>query len=162
MVFPKKNGKWRGFVDYYNLNDACLKDTFPPPPPPPPDQIVDVTSGHKLLSFLDAYSSYNQILMYPPYSANTTFITSTRVYCYSVMPFSLKNVRATYQDMMSRIFEPLLGRTIEAYIDDMLVKSKTWEDHIAHFPYAFQLMRLHCLRLNPNKCALGSGMGISL
>ena len=59
--------------------------------------------------------------------------------------------------MMSRIFEPMLGRTMEAYIDDMLVTSKSREDHIAHLQDAFQLMRLHCLRLNPNKCAFGVG-----
>ena len=61
--------------------------------------------------------------------------------------------------MMSRIFEPMLGRTMEAYIDDMLVKSKSWEDHIANLQDAFQLMRLHRLRLNPNKCAFGVKFG---
>ena len=61
MVVPKKNGKWRVCVDYSNLNDACLKDTFPLPCI---NQIVDATAGHQLLSFLDAYSSYNQIPMY--------------------------------------------------------------------------------------------------
>ena len=100
VVIPKKNGKWRVCLDYSNLNDACLKDTFPPRL----DQIVDAMAGHQLLSFLDLYFGYNQILMHPPDLADTTFITPTRMYCYNVMPFGLKNVGATYQGMMSRIF----------------------------------------------------------
>ena len=129
VVVPKKNGKWSMCVDYSNLNDACLKDTFSLPHI---DQIVDATTGHQLLSFLNAYSGYNRIPIYPPDSENMAFITPTGMYCYNMMPFGMKNARATYQCMMSRIFEPLLGRTMEAYIDDMLVKSKSREDHIAH------------------------------
>ena len=72
VVVLKKNSKSRVCVDYTNLNDACLKDTFPLPWI---NQIVDATVGHDLLSFLDAYSSYNQIPMYPPDAAKTAFIT---------------------------------------------------------------------------------------
>ena len=97
--------------------------------------------------------------MFPLDSANTTFITSTGMYCYNVTPFGLKNARATYQSMMSHIFEPLFGKTTEAYIDDMLVKSKSRKDHLAHLREAFQLMRSHLLLLNPNKCAFGIESG---
>ena len=72
VVVPKKNDKWRVCVDYTNLNDACLKDTFPLPWI---DQIVDATAGHDLFSFLDAYLGYNQILMYPSDEEKTDFIT---------------------------------------------------------------------------------------
>ena len=71
------------------------------------------------------------------------------------MPFGLKNVGATYQHMMSLILKPLLGKTIEAYIDNMLVKLKSRKDHLAHLRQAFHLMRLHHLPLNPDKCAFG-------
>ena len=109
---------------------SSSKDTFLLPRI---DQIVDATVGHQLLSFLDAYSGHNQIPMHPPDSENSTFITPTSLYALAkVMPFGLKNPGATYQRMMSHIFEPLLGRTMEAYIDDMLVKSKSWEDHFSH------------------------------
>ena len=81
------------------------------------------------------------------------FITPTWMYCYNVMPFGLKNAGATYQHMMSRIFEPLLGKTMEAHIDEMLVKSRLREDHLAHLREAFEFMRKHRLRLNPKKCA---------
>ena len=140
VVVPKKNGKWSVYVDYSNLNDACSKDTFPLPCS---NQIVHATVGHQLLSFLDAYSSYNQIPMYPLDLANTTFITPTWMYCYNVMPFDLKNAEASFRCMTSCIFEPLLVKTMKAYIDDMLIKSKSREVHIAHLRGAFKLMRLH-------------------
>ena len=129
IVVPKKNGKWSVCVYYSDLNYVCSKGTFPLPRI---DQIVDSTTGHELLSFLNAYSGYNQIPMFPPDSTNITFITRTRMYCYNVIPFGLKNVGATYQCMISRIFKPLLGKTMEAYIDNMLVKSKSREYHLAH------------------------------
>ena len=88
------------------------------------NKIMDATTCHELLSFLDAYSCYNQISMYLPNEQKTTFITPYDMYCYKVIPFGLKNVRATNQRMMSRVFEPLLGKTVEVYIDDILVKSK--------------------------------------
>ena len=129
MVVPKKNNKWHECVNYSNLNDACPKDTFPLPQI---DKIMDTTASHQLLSFLDAYAGYNKILMYPPDSEHTTFITLTGMYCYNAMPFGFKNAGATYQRMMSRIFESLLGNTMEVYIDNMLVKSKLRENHLAH------------------------------
>ena len=71
------------------------------------------------------------------------------------MSFNSKNAGATYQCMMFGMFGPLLGKTIEVYIDDVLVKSKSRSNHLAYLREAFQLMRLHHLRLNPDKCAFG-------
>ena len=127
VVVPKKNEKWRMCVDYSNLNDDWPKDTFPLLYI---NQTVNSTSSHQLLSFLNAYSGYNQIPMHPP-------DMPIGMYCYNVMPFGLKNVGATSQRMMSRIFEPLLGRTMKSYIDDMLVKSKSWEDLSLTFEMCF-------------------------
>ena len=109
-------------MDYTNLNDTFPKDTFPLHRI---DQIVDATLGHELLTFFDAYLGYNQIPMYLPDEPKFTFITLYDMYSYKVMSFGLKNVGATYQCMMSRVFEPLLSRTVEAYIDDILVKSRS-------------------------------------
>ena len=97
--------------------------------------------------------------MYPPDEAKTVFITPFGMYYYRVMPFGLKNVRATYQPMMSRVFEPLLGRTVEAYIDDILVKSQARADHLNHLKEAFSLLQQHRLHLNPAKCAFGVSSG---
>ena len=94
VVVPKKGGKWRVCVDYTDLNEACPKDSFPLPRI---DQIMDVTTGHGILPFLDAFSRYHQIPMHPHDAEKTTFITPHGLYCYNVMLFGLKNARATYQ-----------------------------------------------------------------
>ena len=93
VVVPKKDGKWRVCLDYTDLNEAYLKDSFPLPRI---DQIVDVSTRHGMLSFLDAFSGYHQITMHPPYAEKTTFITSHRLFCYNVISFGLKNAGATY------------------------------------------------------------------
>ena len=134
IVVLKKGGKWRVCVDYTDLNDACLKDSFPLPRI---YQIVDALSGHGMLSFMDDFSGYHKIPMYPPDAKKIAFITPHELFCYNVMPFRLKNVRATYQILVTKMFRPLLGKTMEVYIDDMLVKSKERSDHAMHLQEAF-------------------------
>ena len=116
-------------MDYTDLNDVCPKDSFPLPRI---DQIVDASAGHGMLSFMDAFSGYHQIPMHPPDAEKTSFITPQGLYCYNVMPFGLKNAGATYQRLVTKMFRPLLGTTMEVYIDDMLVKSKQRPDHATH------------------------------
>ena len=117
VVVPKKGDKWRVCMDYTDLNEACPKDSFPLPRI---DQIVDTSAGHGMLLFLDAFSGYYQIPMHPPNAEKTAFITLHRLFYYNVMSFDLKNPGATYQRLVTKIFRPLLGKTIEVYIDDML------------------------------------------
>ena len=94
MVMVKKaSEKWRMCVDFTNLNQACPKDSFPLPRI---HQLVDSTAGHKLLTFMDAFSGYNQIQMAKEDQEKIAFITSQGLYCYRVMPFGLKNAGATY------------------------------------------------------------------
>ena len=116
-------------VDYMDLNDACPKDSFPLPCI---DQIVDASAGHGMLSFLDAFSGYYHIPMYPSDKEKTSFITPHGLFSYNVMPFGLKNVGATYQQLVTKMFRPLLRKTMEVYIDDMLIKSKERPDHANH------------------------------
>ena len=111
-------------VDYTGLNKACPKDPFPLPRI---DQIVDSTSGCETLCFLDAYFGYHQIVMKESDQLVTSFITPFGSFCYVIMSFSLKNAGAMYQRCMLKCFEDIIGRTIEAYIDDIVVKSK-WTD----------------------------------
>ena len=122
-------------------------------PLPRIDQIVNSAAGHEILLFLDAFSRYHQILMHLPDAEKTSFITLHGLYCYNVMPFRLRNVGATYQRLVIEIFRPLLGNTMEAYIDDMLVKSRERFDHIQHLQKAFKLLRRYGMKLNPLKCA---------
>ena len=124
-------------MDYTNLNEACPKDSFPLPQI---DQIVDASAGHGMLSFLDAFFRYYQIPMHLPDTEKTTFITPHGPFCYNVMPFGLKNVGATYQRLVTKMFRPLLGKTMEVYIDDMLVKCKERPDHAEHLQKAFELL----------------------
>ena len=111
-------------VDNTGLNKACPKDPFPLPCI---HQIVDSTSGCETLCFLDAYSSYHQIMMKESNQPVMSFITPFRSFCYISMPFELKNAGATYQHCMLKYFRDLIGRTIEAYVDNIVVKSK-WVD----------------------------------
>ena len=107
-----------------------------------------------MLSFLDAFLGYNQIPMYPPDEEKTTFITPHGLFYYNVMSFELNNVGATYQRLVTKMFKPLLGQTMEVYIDDMLVKSKQCPNHVTHLQEAFDLLRAYSMKLNPSKCAI--------
>ena len=156
VVVPKKGGKWRVCVDYMDLNHACPKDNFPLPHI---DHIVDVSTEHGMLSFLDAFSGYHQIPMHPPDVEKTSFITPHRLFCYNVLPFGLKNARATYQRLVTKMFRPLLRKTMVVYIDDMLVKSKKRLDHTTHLQQAFELLKAYGMKLNPTKCAFGVSAG---
>ena len=156
VVVPKKGEKMRVFVDHKDLNEACPKDIFPLPRI---EQIVDASARHGMLSFLDAFSRYHQIPMHLPDPEKTTFITLYGLFYYNVMSFSLKNTRATYQRLVIKMFRPLLGKTMEVYIDDMLVKSKECPDHDKHLQETFELFRAYRMKLNPFKCAFRVSTG---
>ena len=121
MVVKKKNGKWRVCVNFTDLNRACPKDPFPILKI---DQLVDATYGHLRMSFLDASKGYHQIAWATEDQEKTAFISPNANYHYTVILFGLKNARATYQQMMTRMFRDKIGHTVEVYIDNMVVKSK--------------------------------------
>ncbi|CAL2229547.1 unnamed protein product [Prunus armeniaca] len=108
---------------------------------------------------MGAYSKYNQIFMHPNDQAHTSFITDHGLYCYKVMPFGLKNVGATYQGLVNSLFVPLIGSTMEVYVDDMLVKSRTADQHISNLSAMFTILKQYRMRLNPEKCAFGVASG---
>ena len=109
--------------------------------------------------FLEAFSKYHQIPMHPPDAEKTAFITPHELYCYNVMPFGLKNAGATYQRLVIKIFRPLIGKTMEVYIDDMLVKTREHPDHTKHLQETFNLLRTNGMKVNPLKCAFGVSSG---
>ncbi|CAL2237121.1 unnamed protein product [Prunus armeniaca] len=108
---------------------------------------------------MDAYSGYNQIFMHPEDQAHTSFITDHGLCCYKVMPFGLKNTGATYQRLVNSIFAPLIGHTMEVYVDDMLVKSRTADKHIPNLSAMFAILKQYRMRLNLTKCAFGVASG---
>uniref|UniRef100_A0A2N9FUL1 RNase H type-1 domain-containing protein n=1 Tax=Fagus sylvatica TaxID=28930 RepID=A0A2N9FUL1_FAGSY len=156
VVVKKKNGKWRVCVDFTNLNQACPKDPFPLPKI---DQLVDATAGHDRMSFLDAFQGYHQIALSTEDREKTAFITPLGIYCYKVMPFGLKNAGATYQRMVTKMFKDQIGKTMEIYIDDMVVKNRSSQNHLKDLTETFRVLRLHKLRLNASKCVFGVGSG---
>ncbi|KAJ4720741.1 Retrovirus-related Pol polyprotein from transposon opus [Melia azedarach] len=156
VLVRKPHGKWRMCVDFTDLNKACPKDSFPLPRI---DQLVDATAGHELLSFMDAFSGYNQVKMYAPDEEGTSFITNKGLYCYMVMPFGLKNAGATYQRLVNKLFKEQIGRTMEIYVDDMITKSMKIADHVSHLRGTFDVLRKFDMKLNPEKCAFGVAAG---
>ncbi|GAU51226.1 hypothetical protein TSUD_136230 [Trifolium subterraneum] len=152
VLVKKSNGKWRMCVDYTDLNRACPKDAYPLPNI---DKLVDNSSGFKLLSFMDAYSGYNQIKMAGIDKKKTAFMTETGNYYYNVMPFGLKNAGATYQRMMNKVFHNEIGDMLEVYMDDMIVKSEEEIDHTVHLKRVFDQARKFNMRFNPEKCTFG-------
>ena len=142
------------FVDFTDLNKVCPKDPFSMPRI---DQLVDATIGYPRISFLDTFQSYHQIPFALDDQEKTAFVTSTGNYHYKVMPFGLKNAGATYQRMITRMFEPLLEKNIEIYIDDMVVKSKAESEHVNDLGDIFEILRRHKLHLNTSKCSFGMG-----
>ncbi|URD93608.1 Retrotransposon protein [Musa troglodytarum] len=143
-------------VDYTDLNRACPKDCFPLPRI---DQLVDSTTGHARFSFMDAYSGYNQIRMAPEDQQHTAFHTPQGAYFYKVMPFGLKNAGATYQRMVNKVFAHQMGRNMEVYVDDMIVKSRTGTAHLDDLRETFSTLRRYGMRLNPAKCVFGVTSG---
>jgi len=142
-------------VDFTDLNKACPKDSYPLPSI---DALVDSASGCKLLSFLDAFSGYNQIKMHPMDEEKTAFMTERSCYCYKV-PFGLKNAGATYQRLMDKVLAPMLGRNVQAYVDDMVVTSLEKSRHVTDLEELFVTIAKYKLKLNPEKCIFGVEAG---
>ena len=143
-------------VDFTDLNKACPKDPFPMPKI---DQLVDAIVGHPRMSFLIAFQVYHQIPLALDDQEKTIFVTPIGNYQYKVMPFGLKNVGSPCQRMMTSMFESLLGKNIEIYIDDMVVKSKLVLEHLGDLRVIFETLRSYKLRLNASKCSFGVGLG---
>ena len=97
--------------------------------------------------------------MFQPDEEKTSFITPRGTYCYKVSPFGLKNAGATYQRLVTPIFGNQIGKTVEVYIDDMVVKSKKSQDHLTDLNQTFEILKQYQLKLNASKCAFGVGSG---
>jgi len=115
-----------------------------------------------MLSFLDAFSGYNQIKMHPRDETKTTIMTETCCYCYKVMPFGLKNAGATYQRLLDKVLVTMLGRNVQAYVDDMVVTSLERERHTTDLEELFTTIAKYRLKLNPEKCVFGVEAGMFL
>ena len=133
-------------VDFRDLNKACPKEDFLLPHI---DILVDSTSSNALMSFMDGFSRYNQIKMASKNMTKSTFTTEWWIYCYTVMLFGLKNAGTTYQRMAIAFLHDMMHNEVEVYVDEMIVKSKDREGHIANLRKFFKRIKEYRLRLNP-------------
>jgi len=152
VLVKKANDKWQMCVDYTDLNKACPRDAYPLPNI---DRLVDGAAGNKVLSVLDAYSDYNQIPVAASDMNKTAFIIDDANYFYSVMPCGLKNAGATYQRLMDKVFSHSMGKFVDVYVDDMVVKSPSHHQHAQDLSAVFSALRQYNLRLNLDKCIFG-------
>ncbi|GKB22334.1 reverse transcriptase domain-containing protein [Tanacetum coccineum] len=134
-MVKKSDGGWRMCVDFVDINKACPKDCYPLPEI---DWKVESLSGFRLKCFLDAYKGYHQIPMPEGDEDKTAFFAGEGVFCYRKMPFGLKNAGATYQRLVDKVFHDQIRRNLEAYVDDMVIKSTSKEEMLG-------------IRANPSK-----------
>ena len=154
----KKNEKLRVCIDFRDLNKATPIDGYPMPIA---DMLVDAAAGHKVISFMDGNVGYNQIFMAEEDIAKTAFRCPDAIGLFEwvVMTFGLNNTGATYQRSMNYIFHKLIGRIVEIYIDDVMIKSKGYKEHLTNLRETLECTRKHGLKMNPNKCAFGVLVG---
>ncbi|KAL6223173.1 hypothetical protein ACLB2K_006563 [Fragaria x ananassa] len=152
----KKNGQVRICIDYRDLNKACPKDEFPLLNM---DMLIDSTSSQGMLSFMDRFSGYNQIKMAARDAEKTAFRTPYGNFHYTVMPFGLKNAGATYQRAMTAIFHDMMGKEVEDYVNDLVVKSKTRGEHWSILRKVLKRCRAYRVKMNPKKCSFGVLIG---
>nr|GEV65604.1 reverse transcriptase domain-containing protein [Tanacetum cinerariifolium] len=134
------------------LNKACPKDIYPLPEI---DHKIESLEGFKLKCILDTYKGYHQIRMGQEDEEKTSFHTEQGIFCYEKMSFELKNAEATYQRLMDNMFTSQLGRNIEIYVDDMVIKSKNEGNLISDIAEIFDTLCKANMKLNPKKCTFG-------
>jgi hypothetical protein len=145
-------------IDFRDLNRATPMDGYPMPVA---DLLVDAAAGHKVISFMDGNAGYNQIFMTIEDILKKAFRCPGHIALFQwiVMTFELKNAGATYQRAMNYIFHELIGKIVEIYIDDVVIKSLNHDSHLEDVKRTLECTRKHGLKMNPSKCAFGVSTG---
>ncbi|GJS55049.1 reverse transcriptase domain-containing protein [Tanacetum coccineum] len=159
VMVKKHDDSWRMCVDFKDLNKACPKDGYPLSEI---DWKLESLCGFPFKCFLDAYKGYHQIKMANEDEEKTTFITSQGVFCYSKMPFGLRNVRATYQRLADKAFHKQISRNLEVYVDDLVIKSRTEDEIIRDIEETFKTQKEINMKLNLKECTFGVEEGMFL
>nr|CAD2122664.1 unnamed protein product [Meloidogyne enterolobii] len=149
VLVPKKDGTVRFCVDYRGLNSVTVKDAFPLPNI---DNTLMMLGNKKVFSTMDFMTGYWQIRMDPDSIEKSAFATEKGLYEFLVMPFGMTNAVATFQRFMNRLFEGILNQFVFVYIDDILVASNSFEEHISHLKIIFERIREAGLKLKIKKC----------
>ncbi|GJZ65271.1 reverse transcriptase domain-containing protein, partial [Tanacetum coccineum] len=159
VMVKKSDNSWRMCVDFKDLNKACPKDGYPLPEI---DWKVESLCGFPFKCFLDAYKGYHQIQMAEEDEEKTAFITNQGIFCYTKMPFGLRNAGATYQRLVDKTFHGQIGRNLEVYVDDLVIKSRTEDEVVRDIEETFKTLRKINMKLNPKKCTFGVEEGMFL
>ncbi|GJW55825.1 reverse transcriptase domain-containing protein [Tanacetum coccineum] len=150
VMVKKSDGGWRICVDFTDINKAYPKDCYPLPEI---DWKIESLLGFRLKCFLDAYKGYHQIQMVEEDEDKTAFYVGEGVFCYKKMSFGLKNAGATYQWLMDKVFNRQIGRNLEAYVDDMVIKSTFEKEMLKDIRETLKRLRSINMKLNPKKCS---------
>ena len=150
MLFvKKKDGSLRMCINYRMLNSVTMKNKYPLPRI---DDLFDQLRGASVFSKIDLRSGYHQLRIREQDVAKTAFRSRYGHYEFLVMPFGLTNVPVAFMDLMNRVFRPFLDQFVIVFIDDVLVYSKTEEEHEQHLRAVLQTLREHRLFAKFNKC----------
>lgn len=152
LLVRKKDVTWRFCVDYCRLNAVMVRNKFPLPVV---DELLDELAGTRFFSKLDLRACYHQIRMHPEDEPKTAFKTHHGQFQFKVISFGLMNAPTTFQCVINSVFEPFLRKSVIALLDDILVYSPSWQEHLQHLRVVLQSLRAHKLFAKLSKCSFG-------